>query len=136
MKYIKITLFIFLFSFAFGVVNANANSATVIELQKINIPMLSGIWTKDTEVQKYRQSIQEIKKTECYDNYSGDGRVIEAQTYKMYDSGNYSGWIEVPYSYVNWGTNNNQPSWYKIQLKSKKSFLTTATFFGIWSLDN
>lgn len=132
MKYLKITVTIFVLTTIFAIYNANA---AVLGLANIKIPAFSAIYTssehaKDTNNQQY------IKKIDCTDNISGDGRVILARTYSPYAGVGYSSWIETPKgSNATWGSQNTTIAGYKIQLKSNKSLPTAATFYGTWNLN-
>ncbi|MBO5138095.1 MAG: hypothetical protein J6B89_00435 [Bacilli bacterium] len=132
MKYLKITMTIFVLTTVFAIYNANA---ATVGLANIKIPTFSTIYMS-TEHQKDTENQQYIKKIDCTDNLSGDGRVILARTYSPYAGVGYSSWIEAPKgSNATWGNENKTVAGYKIQLKSNKSLPTAATFYGTWTLN-
>lgn len=132
MKYLKITMIIFILATIFSLYNA---SAAVINFADITIPVFSGRYMS-SERQKDNNNQQYMKKIDCTDDISGDGRAIIARTYSPYSNIGYSSWIELPKnSNVTWGNENKTISGYKLQLQSQKSLPTTASFYGTWTLN-
>ncbi|MBS7020855.1 MAG: hypothetical protein KH135_03160 [Firmicutes bacterium] len=132
MKYLKYTCIAFIASLALSCAGVNA---LVVGLYNVQIPILGNIWTSGIET-KQNWGIQEVMKTDATDNVSGDGRVILARTYEMTGGGNYSSWITVPKgSWANWGNYNADKDQYRLQLKSQKNLITTASFYGNWSIN-
>ena len=130
MKYLKYSVLLFVCALVLSVFGVNAKNVAV----NVTIPIFSqSILAKD-HVNKEESGIQQIKKESCVENVSGDGRVVLAQTYSYYDPVRSSGWIEVPYSYVNWGSENSWTGQFRLMLKSKKSLPTTASFSGTWKI--
>lgn len=129
MKYIKCTLILFLCAISIATLGVKAKEYVI---SNITIPSLKGTWISGQK-DKTSNSIQQIKKTKCVDNVSGDGRVILARTYSMLDPAGYSTWIEVPYSYANWGGETDHIGSFKLSLQSNKLLPTTATFSGSWT---
>lgn len=128
MKYLKATLAVFVCAMTFAAFGA---SAQTYNITGITIPAFKGSWIS-SQVDKSSTSVQQVKKTSCTDNLTGDGRVIIGRTYAMLSPAGYSSWIEVPYSYSNWGSENNGVNSYKLWLQSNKNLPTTATFSGSW----
>ncbi len=130
MKYIKYSVLLFVCALVLSVFGVNAKNVAV----NVTIPIFSqSILAKD-HISKEESGIQQIKKESCVDNVSGDGRVVLAQTYSYYDPVGSSGWIEVPYSYANWGNKNSWIGQFRLTLKSNKSLPTTASFSGTWKI--
>lgn len=130
MKYLKYSVLLFVCALVLSVFGVNAKNVAV----NVTIPIFSqSILAKD-HVNKEESGIQQIKKESCVDNVSGDGRVVLAQTYSYYDPVGPSGWIEVPYSYANWGNKNSSTGQFRLILKSNKSLPTTASFSGTWKI--
>lgn len=130
MKYIKYSVLLFVCALVLSVFGVNAKNVAV----NVTIPIFSqSILAKD-HISKEESGIQQIKKESCVDNVSGDGRVVLTQTYSYYDPVGSSGWIEVPYSYANWGNKNSWIGQFRLTLKSNKSLPTTASFSGTWKI--
>lgn len=130
MKYIKYSILLFVCAVVLSAFGVNAKNVAV----NVTIPIFSqSILAKD-HISKDEYGIQQIKKESCVDNVSGDGRVVLAQTYSYYDPVGPSGWIEVPYSYANWGNKNSSTGQFRLILKSNKSLPTTASFSGTWKI--
>lgn len=132
MKYIKYSVLLFVCAVLLSSVGVNAQSVSI----NVTIPWFSNSVLAADHVDKDESGpVQQVKKISCVDNVSGDGRVILAQTYSYYDPAGASSWIEVPYSYANWGTQNNFAGQFRLMLKSNKSLPTTASFSGTWKVE-
>ncbi|MDO5002746.1 MAG: hypothetical protein Q4E39_00760 [bacterium] len=129
MKYLKYTMALFVCAFALTSIGVSASQYTI---SNITIPAIKGTWISPQK-DKSTSSIQRVKKTRCTDNVSGDGRVIIGRTYSMLAPSGFSSWIEVPYSYNNWGSENSYMGSFKLNLQSNKNLPTAATFSGVWS---
>lgn len=135
MKYLKITLGLFAISTILLLCDAQASD--IHTLKDIKIKILSG----HTIIKEAKLGFNEqfVKKTGCIDDISKDGRAIEAGLHLTTDSANPNGdpaWKEVPQGKkVGYGTNSQKPGSWNLYLRSKKSFLTTATFNGEWYID-
>lgn len=130
MKYIKYSVLLFVCALVLSVFGVDAKSVSI----EITIPILGQSKLAKERVEKKEYGIQQIKKEKCVDNVSGDGRVVLAKTYSHYDPAGSSSWIEVPYSYANWGNENSFIGQFSLRLKSNKSLPTTASFSGTWKI--
>lgn len=130
MKYIKYSVLLSACAFILSSFGVNAKSLSI----NVTIPWFSGSVLAADYIDKDSSGIQQVKKTSCTDNVSGDGRVILAQTYSYYNPAGTSSWIEVPYSYNNWGSENSFIGQFRLMLKSNKSLPTTASFSGTWKV--
>lgn len=130
MKYIKYSVVLFVCALVLSAFGVDAQSVAI----NATIPWFSNSVLVKDHVDKEEIGIQQVKKTSCTDNVSGDGRVILAETYSYFDPAGVSGWIEVPYSYNNWGDKNSFTGQFRLMLKSNKSLPTTASFSGSWKL--
>ncbi len=132
MKYIKGTLAVFVVSLIFSAFKVDALSS--ISLIDVEIPSFKGIYssaqkTKTVEGQQY------ITKVNAIDRLSGDGRNIEARTYKTTENNNTTEWLQLPKGKrVTWEASNSSVNFYKLHLRSVKSLPTTAGFWGTWEL--
>lgn len=131
MKYLKRTLILFVIAFAFSAFNAKAQ---VVAIQNVTIKSFKGIWTSSKTYEKTTTVEQRVKKTSCWDNVTGDGRVILGRG-NANSAGIVSDWVEVPYSFNYMGSRSKTIAFWSLQLQSNKSLLTTATFYGVWSTD-
>lgn len=137
MKYLKVTLTIFIATFAFVTVSANAinNTPVVVAINDITIPILKKNWTSEQKI-KFNNTYQYVTKTDCYDNLSKDGRAIEGNIYSLLHGVEPTGYKELPKGEkINFGENSKNLGNWRLQLKSKKSFATTASFWGVWVVD-
>ncbi len=137
MKYLKITLTIFIVTFALVTVSASAinDSPTVVVINDITIPALKKTWTSE-QFLKYNNTFQFVKTLYCDDNVSGDGRAIEGNAVSLLHGVGSTGYKALPKGdKINMGeVSKNLGNW-ELQLKSKKTFLTTASFWGTWVVD-
>ncbi|MCI8547501.1 MAG: hypothetical protein HFJ38_01290 [Bacilli bacterium] len=130
-KYLKITLTIFIVAFLLGTVNAHAKAE--ISIMDVTIPVFEGSWISGN-YEKDTWTVQSVKKQDCIDNISGDGRVILAKAHATWNENSSSNWTEtVKNAYVNFngGDTANPGSW-RLYLKSNKFLPTTASFWGSW----
>ena len=137
MKYLKITLTIFIVTFALVTVSANAinDNPVVVAINDITIPTLRKTWTSE-QFLKYNNTTQFVTETDCIDKVSGDGRAIEGNAISLLHGVGSTGFKELPKGKkIDMGeVSKNMGNW-KLQLRSKKSFVTTASFWGIWLVD-
>ena len=113
-------------------VSTHRVDAVVVAIQNITIKSFKGIWTSSNTYEKKTTSEQRIQKTTCYDNLTGDGRVILGRGNA--NSANItSSWVEVPYSLKSMGSKSQNIAYWSLQLQSNKNLPTTATFYGVWS---
>ncbi len=132
MKYLKITLSVFIATFIFAVYNAAAQTLTLIN---VTIPALKGTYMTSQQ-DKYNTNTQYIEKTECTDDLTGDGRAIIAKVHGMFAGMVDSSWVNTPKNQnVSFGSNSQSIGGWKLYLQSNKNLITTASFWGIWTID-
>lgn len=132
MKYLKVTFLAFVVAFGFSVVNANART---LVLQDVTIPSFSGIYSTNEHV-KGNENLQYIQKTGCTDDLTGDGRVILSKVHGTLTGMNDSNWVEAkPNQNISYGSNSRTVGNWKVYLKSNKSLATTASFWGVWTIE-
>ncbi len=130
MKYLKGTLVLFVATFLFAVVDIKAST---LALAGTNIPIFSQPYIT-SQREKYDNTYQYIKKVNCLDDYSGDGRAIMAKVQGMYAGMDDSAWVEATKgTNVRFNSNSTSIGGWRLWLKSKKSLPTTATFVGEWT---
>ena len=134
MKYLKVTMCLFIMAL---LVSATGIQAQVVSLVDITIPSLSKTYTK--KAAKTNFNVQYIKKTKCKDDLSGDGRVILAGLHETTGNGHPNGdpaWVTTEDNKkVSFGTKSQEAGSWNLYLKSKKSLLTTTSFWGEWTVD-
>lgn len=134
MKYLKATLALFIVTFMFAVMNANANTQKVT-LTDITIPILKGTYVSSQEDKEFTNT-QYIKKTKCKDDVSGDGRVILARVKAMFSNVDGSEWVEAkPKKNIAFDDESKKIGGWKLWLQSNKNLLTTASFWGEWTVN-
>lgn len=135
MKYLKITMSLFAVALVFSIFNAQAQ---VVYLEDITIPIFSGVVTAKSAA-KTGFNTQYIKKTKCTDDISGDGRVINAGLHLTTGNGNPNNdpsWVEAkPNQNVAFNSKSTQAGGWELYLASNKSLVTTASFWGQWTVD-
>lgn len=132
MKYVKYAFGIFIVTM---IMSLSGVSALVVEIVNIQIPIMQMSWVSK-EYNKQTTGNQSVMKTQSYDNITHDPRAIKARTYAVYGGGNYSDWVTVPQN--KWAVitgSNKQIEPYKLNLRSDKQLLTTATFYGNWNIN-
>ena len=132
MKYWKITLTAFIATFIFAVYNANAQTLSLVD---ITIPSFKGTYMTSQQ-DKWDTNTQYIKKTECTDDLSGDGRAILAKVHGMFAGMSDSSWVTATKNQnVSFGSNSQTIGGWKLYLQSNKNLITTASFWGVWTIN-
>ena len=133
MKYLKVTLGLFIVTMIAASINIQAE---VKQLVDVTIPVFTiEYMTKGT---KSTDAYQYIKKTQCTDDISGDGRAITAGLHETTGSGNPNydpARVLVGYSNVSFDNNSRYMGSWNLYLRSQKTFPTTASFYGTWTLN-
>ena len=133
MKYLKTTLVLFIATFVFAIVNVKAQ---VIGIVGITIPSFKGTYMSSQRDKSY-DNLQYIKKASCRDDFSGDGRVIDARAHGLLAGMKDSPWVEAKSNQkVSFGANSKTIGLWRLYLQSRKSLPTTATFSGEWTIDS
>lgn len=134
MKYLKVTVSLFVVALVLSMTGVQAQ---VVQLIDITIPTLSGNYMKKAE--KFGFNTQYIKKTKCTDDFSGDGRAILAGLHQTTGNGNLDGdpaWVTATENVkVSFDAKSKNAGSWNLYLKSNKSLLTTASFWGEWTVD-
>lgn len=134
MKYLKITLGVFVIAMVLSVTGVQAQ---VVKLVDITIPTLSKTYIK--KAAKTGFNTQYIKKTKCNDDVSGDGRAILAGLHETTGNGHPDGdpaWVTATLNNkISFGVRSQNAGSWNLYLKSNKSLLTTASFWGEWTVD-
>lgn len=132
MKYLKGTLVLFVATFLFAVTDVKAS---VLGLAGVEIKAFGASYISPQK-EKYNDTYQYVKKVNCLDDFSGDGRAIMAKVQGMYAGMSDSSWVEATKgANVSLGSNSRSIGGWRIWLKSKKSLPTTATFVGEWTYE-
>lgn len=135
MKYLKITLSFLMFSLVLTFFNASAQDVNLVD---ITIPSFSAT-TIAKKAGKSDFNTQYIKKTRCTDDISGDGRVIKAglheTTGNAHPNGDPSWVIASPNQKVAFDYRSKEAGSWNLYLASQKWFVTTASFWGTWTVD-
>ncbi len=134
MKYLKLTMVLFAVTLCLGSVGVNAREYT--KLLNITIPILSGTWTSQ-QVDKGDDWLytQKVKKVTISDALTGDPRAIQGKLRGMFTGMIVTGWKNLPEgSNIDFGEGTEVEGGWKLQLKSTKSLLTTATGTFYWDL--
>lgn len=134
MKYLKVALALFAVTFVFSIINVNAKQT--LGFSGIKIPAFKGDYLS-SQRDKGDFSLQYIMKTACTDDLTGDGRVINAKAHGMLSGMSDSDVVETkPNVNVSFGSKSAEIGLWRVHLESKKSLPTTATFFGIWTIES
>lgn len=132
MKYTRITLFLFLCSTVFAIINV---SAQYVSFADITIPSFKQEY-HSTQHDKQTYSTQYLKKITCTDDLSGDQRAVQGKIHGMFAGMSASNWIDAPQNVnVSFGSISQVKGGWKLFLKSKNTFVTTASFWGTWTVD-
>lgn len=135
MKYLKITMALLMASVVLTVVNTQAQA---VQLTDVTIPAFSGT-TIAKKAGKNGFNTQYIKKTKCTDDLSGDGRVIKAGLHETTGNANPNydpAWvIASPNTNVAFDYRSQETGSWNLYLASQKSLITTASFWGTWTID-
>lgn len=133
MKYLKVTSVFFIVAFIFALVNVKAQ---VITVAGVTIPIFKGTYMSSQRT-KSIDNLQYIKKVSCRDDFSGDGRVIDARVHGMLAGMGDSSWVEAKSNTkVSFGSKSETIGIWKLYLQSRKSLPTTATFSGEWTIES
>lgn len=136
MKYLKGTMLLLIATLVLTAtgVSAALNNATTISL---TLPIMSNIAYSQQEAKDEGSgNYQILYKTSCFDNVSEDGRAVLGRIRQMTDPVGVTGWYELPKGeYVTISSIGVGDGVFRSEYKSEKSFLTTASYSGIWFLD-
>ena len=109
MKYFKISFSVFFFALLLAVTNVNAE---VHGFFGVTVKRFSAPYTK------------------CTDDLTDDDRTVQSRLYRVVTP-IYTSWITaVKQDYVYYNSTSQTVTDWKFILKSKKSLITTATFYG------
>lgn len=134
MKYLKITMTLFAITLCLSLVGVNAT--TYFTIQNITIPSMSTNWTSQ-QADKGPDGVyqQKVKKISCVDDLSGDGRALSGRILFLFGSGGYTDYKPLPQgTNVSFGSSTVEMGAYKLQVKSDKKLLTTATASLNWDI--
>lgn len=134
MKFIKGLLVAFVISCVFAVSNASAFSKSFVG---ITVPGFKGIWTSGAESKTPDTGYQYLYTAGIRDSITGELRKIEARTKKVSEGLKYSSWKKVTVDKtINWGSENQEPASYALQLRAQTSTLATVSYSGAWYTNN
>jgi len=126
MKYFKISFSVFFFALLLAVTNVNAevHGFFGVTVKRFSAPYTSNAYTKvDT-------GTQFLFETKCTDDLTDDDRTVQSRLYRVVTP-IYTSWITaVKQDYVYYNSTSQTVTDWKFILKSKKSLITTATFYG------
>lgn len=132
MKYLKISIFVFLGSIALAVSGINA---MVLAVDGLVLPIMQG-YAVYGDAAKDNNGYHRVKKIDCFDDLSGDGRVVVGRIQSLTSSGGVSSEHELPKNeWYQFEEFQNSGS-FNLQVRSKKFLITTASFYGTWQLDH
>lgn len=131
MRVIKMGLLLLVLGIIVSVATTNAVGWAPVTLSAFRGVYKSGTYTKTKECP------QGIKTTDAVDTWSGDYRIVQAQTYND-EYRSLSNKVDTQKGvYVTWGNNvgNTYRGNYSIQLNAKKATASAVNYWGTWSLD-
>ena len=132
MKYLKITFAAFAIALCLNLTGVNATQ--YFKIRGIKIPILSVDWTSKQADKGYDMNNNKIKKVACKDDVTGDGRALSGRVLRLTAPAGKTSYIELPQGSNVEFKNTDEMGAYKIQIKSNKSLVTTATADINWDV--
>lgn len=134
MKYVKITVMLFAVSLLLGMTGVDAAEYT--QLVNVKIPAFSNMFiSQQVDKDDDWQYTQKVKQLSVSDDWSGDGRRLEASLQGVFTGMITTSWRELNQGYnVEFGTGTEVQGGWRLRVRSIKWLPTTATASFDWDL--
>jgi hypothetical protein len=134
MKYVKITVMLFAVSLLLGM--AGVDAAEYTQLVNVKIPAFSNMFiSQQVDKDDDWQYTQKVKQLSVSDDWSGDGRRLEASLQGVFTGMITTSWRELNQGYnVEFGTGTEVQGGWRLRVRSIKWLPTTATASFDWDL--
>lgn len=134
MKYVKITVMLFAVSLLLGM--AGVDAAEYTQLVNVKIPAFSNMFiSQQVDKDDDWQYTQKVKQLSVSDDWSGDGRRLEASLQGVFTGMITTSWRELNQGYnVEFGTGTEVQGGWRLRVRSIKSLMSTATASFDWDL--
>lgn len=134
MKYVKITVMLFAVSLLLGMTGVDAAEYT--QLVNVKIPAFSNMFiSQQVDKDDDWQYTQKVKQLSVSDDWSGDGRRLEASLQGVFTGMITTSWRELNQGYnVEFGTGTEVQGGWRLRVRSIKSLMSTATASFDWDL--
>lgn len=134
MKYFKITVMLFAVSLLLGMTGVDAAEYT--QLVNVKIPAFSNMFiSQQVDKDDDWQYTQKVKQLSVSDDWSGDGRRLEASLQGVFTGMITTSWRELNQGYnVEFGTGTEVQGGWRLRVRSIKSLMSTATASFDWDL--
>lgn len=134
MKYVKITVMLFAVSLLLGM--AGVDAAEYTQLVNVKIPAFSNMFiSQQVDKDDDWQYTQKVKQLSVSDDWSGDGRRLEASLQGVFTGMITTSWRELSQGYnVEFGTGTEVQGDWRLRVRSIKWLPTTATASFDWDL--
>ncbi len=134
MKYVKITVMLFAVSLLLGMTGVDAAEYT--QLVNVKIPAFSNMFiSQQVDKDDDWQYTQKVKQLSVSDDWSGDGRRLEASLQGVFTGMITTSWRELNQGYnVEFGAGTEVQGGWRLRVRSIKSLMSTATASFDWDL--